>query len=304
MSEDITAAAEEQAPRRSKHLKVTPPWWTDELRDARKALRAAARRLHVTGDRQSFNVLRNVYTSILQKNKVGSWRRFCTMKGKQPWGRLYRWLKNGINKHTALGLMMRPDGSRCTTLDDSVETLLDALIPNDPQQQGQKENTRTVCDLQPIDKDQLKQFAWSISPSRAPGMDGITVKMVRAQWPCFSGRFLTLVNNCLREARFPTLWKSALVVPILKGEDRDVTLPKSYRPVSLLPVLGKILEKAMNMRLQEQIAVNLTGKLYGFTKDRFTMDAIDNLMTWSATRPEKYVITVFLDISGAFDNLA
>lgn len=93
-------------------------------------------------------------------------------------------------------------------------------------------------------------------------------------------------------------------MPILKGPDRDMGQPKSYRPVSLLPVLGKVLEKAMNQRLQEQTSANLTGRQYGFIKGRSTTDAIERLMTWSAKRPEKYVLTIFLDITGAFNNLA
>lgn len=79
--------------------------------------------------------------------------------------------------------------------------------------------------------------------------------------------------------------------------------PKSYRPVSLLPVMGKIVEKAINIRLQEQKGLNLSGKQYGFTKGKST-HAVENLLTWSALRPEKNVITVLLDITGAFDNLA
>jgi len=68
--------------------------------------------------------------------------------------------------------------------------------------------------------------------------------------------------------------------------------------------MGKIFEKDKNQRLQEQIARILSGKQYGFTKGRSTMDEVENLLTWSTLRPEKYVITVFLDITGAFDNVA
>lgn len=104
-------------------------------------------------------------------------------------------------------------------------------------------------------------------------------------------------------AMFPRDWKNASVVPILKGQDKDVMYPKSYRPVSLLPVLGKIIEKVMNNRLRSQIEQRLSGKQYGFTPGRSTQDAIGNLLAWSSLREERYVITIFLDISGAFDNL-
>jgi len=95
-------------------------------------------------------------------------------------------------------------------------------------------------------------------------------------------RLLELVNKCLWTARFPSIWKTAQVVPILKGPDKDVRQPKSYRPVSLLPVLGKVVKKAINSRLNEEIRHNLTGKQYGFTPGRSTADAIQNLLTWSS----------------------
>lgn len=127
--------------------------------------------------------------------------------------------------------------------------------------------------------------------------------MIRALWGSLSPMILDLVNNCMRNAKFPKDWKAARVVPILKGTDRDVKNPKSYRPVNLLPVLGKVIEKVVNKKLRSQIEPRLTGRQYGFTPGRSTHDAIRNLLSWSSLREERYVISVFLDISGAFDNL-
>ncbi|KAF0747038.1 Reverse transcriptase domain-containing protein [Aphis craccivora] len=304
ISEDVTAVARLYAPKTRRRMKTTPPWWTKELQTARRTLRAAARHVTANGNRRTFNARRNEYTALLKKNKLESWRAFCTNEGIQPWGRLYRWLKNGSKRQTGIGLLMKTDGNRCSTIDESVDLLLNTLIPNDPHHQLPNIGDATVCDLQPLDEITIKNLVWTIAPNRAPGKDGITGRMVRVLWPSLSRRIVELVNACLREARFPTIWKSAEVVPILKGEDRNASLPKSYMPVSLLPVMGKIVEKAMYLRLQEQIGPNLSGKQYGFTKERSTMDAVENLLKWSDLRPEKYVVTVFLDITGVFDNLA
>jgi len=233
----------------------------------------------VTGDRQMFNAKRNAFISLLRKNEVDSWRAFSTTEGDLPCGKLYRWLRNSSKKYTILGLMTKPDGSQCHTIDESVNLLLNALIPNDAQEQELNAAQRTTSDLQHINEDNIKEFAWAISPNRAPGADGITGKMIRVLWPRLSRRLLGLINTFLREARFPLIWKSAMVLPILKGEDRDAGLPKSYWPVSLLPVMRKILEKAIHLRLQEQTTQNLTGKQYGFTKGKSTLDAVDNLTT-------------------------
>lgn len=301
--EDITAAADLHIPKSSHRRKVKPPWWTDELLAARRNLRRVARRVDDTVTRAEYNVLRNSYTSLLRKCKIESWRRFCTTEGKLPWGKLYRWMRKGVKPQLVPVLMMRPDGTLCQTLEESLTSLLNTLIPNDPDQEDPAPVESNEENWTETTEEELRTFAWSVAPNRAPGADCISGKMVRLLWQNLHPRLLSLANSCMRRAKFPKDWKAAVVVPILKGVGRDIRNPKSYRPVSLLPVLGKIVEKIINVSLRTQIEPRLTGKQYGFTPGRSTLDAIRNLLTWSRLNEEKYVLTVFLDITGAFDNL-
>jgi len=101
---------------------------------------------------------------------------------------------------------------------------------------------------------------------------------------------------------FPRCWKDAEVVVLLKGKDKDPTEPKSYRPVSLLPTLAKVLETLIIKRLGEEITNNLSEDQHGFISTRSTLSAFNSLLHWVDNRSEKLVIGVFLDISGAFDN--
>lgn len=231
--EDITATAMVHAPRAKRRRKIKPPWYNRELQEARKAVRAAATTLVHNGNRQYYNSRRNAYTALLRKNKLDSRRAYCTTEGTQPWGRLYRWLWDGNKSRVTLGLMQRPDGTHCGSIDESVELLLNTLIPNDPIHQRQAQGPSLGCDVLPVSEADLKKFIWSISPNRAPGEDGISGSMVRMLWPCLAGKLLGLANTCIREARFPEMWKSAQMVPIIKGEDRDAGFHKSYRPVRL-----------------------------------------------------------------------
>ena len=50
-------------------------------------------------------------------------------------------------------------------------------------------------------------------------------------------------ENCLGRDLFPKIWKYANVVPVHKKNEKN--LKKSYRPISILPFFGKILEKLM-----------------------------------------------------------
>jgi hypothetical protein len=62
-----------------------------------------------------------------------------------------------------------------------------------------------------------------------------------------------IMNACFKYSYFPTAWKQANVIPILKP-GKDPSDPKSYRPISLLNALGKILERLLLHRLKSHIA--------------------------------------------------
>lgn len=84
IEDDVSAAAVLYATRSRRRKKITPPWWNSELHAARKVVRATARRRITSGDRRSYNTARNIYTSLLRKSKIESWRNFCTLEGTQP----------------------------------------------------------------------------------------------------------------------------------------------------------------------------------------------------------------------------
>jgi hypothetical protein len=44
---------------------------------------------------------------------------------------------------------------------------------------------------------------------------------------------------------FPTSYKIAKVIPLHKGKDSPTNQPKSYRPVSILPIISKIIEQVI-----------------------------------------------------------
>lgn len=63
-----------------------------------------------------------------------------------------------------------------------------------------------------------------------------------------------LFNRIYLEGTIPSSWKSATVVPIFKGGDKSCI--SNYRPISLLPVIVKILEKTLHYRLYTYLNAN------------------------------------------------
>lgn len=126
--------------------------------------------------------------------------------------------------------------------------MVEELIPHsddEPQPIAQPHGAQPH-NVQPtiVNTDELRAIVWR-QKNRAPGADGLTAKIIKAAWPVINNHLLKIINDCLSQEVFPNCWKHASVVVLLKGKNKDPLKPKSYRPVSLLPVLGKILEEVI-----------------------------------------------------------
>ena len=118
---------------------------------------------------------------------------------------------------------------------------------------------------------------------------------------------LTHLANCsMRTGTVPDKMKIARVIPIYKGKGERHSFT-NYRPISLLPVFSKILEKMIYSKIFEFLVRYqiLFKSQYGFRKGRNTSHAtIDFLQTIEkAFQDQEYAIGIFCDLSKAFDTL-
>lgn len=143
-----------------------------------------------------------------------------------------------------------------------------------------------------------------MNPRKAPGNDGITTGMLRKAWPIFALEITNLFKVCLENATFPRTWKEAKLVVLPKPGKTDITSPKSYRPVSLLPTIAKALETMMIQDLEEETDLNNYGPQHGFVPGRSTITAMKTVYDWTNASSSRHVIGVFLDMIGAFDNVS
>ena len=79
-----------------------------------------------------------------------------------------------------------------------------------------------------------------------------------------SNSLTKLFNLSIQEKTFPTIWKSTRIMPIYKSGDKQD--PSNYRPISILPTISKILEKAIHMQLSAYLEGNklLSMSQFGF----------------------------------------
>lgn len=199
--------------------------------------------------------------------------------------------------------MKKQDGTYTTTLEETTNLVINTLIPNSPGTYNTDPKTAGSYEYVPCTIEELKTALWRTSPRKAPGSDNITATIARKSLPTIKDTFCNLVNSCLSTGLFPKTWKNAEVTIIQKDKSSDPAEVKSYRPISLLPVMGKALEKIIYDRLLEETKERRSKLQHGFCKGKSTYFAIKGLMDWHDSRTDKYTLAVFLDISGAFDNL-
>lgn len=116
----------------------------------------------------------------------------------------------------------------------------------------------------------------------------------------------TIFNHTLSLDYFPPKFKTAIIKLIPKPKS-DTTNPNNYRPISLLAIPGKILEKIINQQLREFLDQNniLNDRQHGFRAKRGTGTALivilETLAHHIARRAQCYV--VLRDVSKAFDKV-
>jgi len=114
-----------------------------------------------------------------------------------------------------------------------------------------------------------------------------------------------ILNCSFRLVSFPDQLKIAKVCPVLKGEASNEF--SNYRPISVLPSLSKIFEKAVFNRLISFISTNdiLSRYQYGF-RSKFSIDMalldFHDKVT-DCIDKKKFGVGIFIDLSKAFDTI-
>ena len=121
----------------------------------------------------------------------------------------------------------------------------------------------------------------------------------------FKRPLVHITNMSILHGVFPDELKIAKVLPFYKGGASKLLV--NYRPVSVLPVFSKVLERLMYNRINEFIEENhvLYNLQFGFRKNHLTAIALTilNDKISKALYDGEYVLGVFLDFSKAFDTV-
>ncbi|CAH2299605.1 Hypothetical predicted protein [Pelobates cultripes] len=151
----------------------------------------------------------------------------------------------------------------------------------------------------------IKKHLNNLKIKNQSGPDQIPAMLLKLSAPAIAKPVSTLINESLVSGYIPKLWKTARVVPIHKSG--DTTLVSNYRPISLLPLLSKILEKCVHRHLCEyyQQFNYLTPDQSGFHQNHSTTTALLKVCNDIQAGMEQGALTraIFLDFAKAFDTV-
>jgi hypothetical protein len=262
------------------------PWWTTELTIKRKRWNALRRRYQRTKNNEKLREYRkNIYCeektkyhATIKKEKLKSWKEYCNLTpGTNPWNAVYKLALNKTKRSQTLTTLQKPDGSLTHDLNETVKTMIEYLIPKDEQIDNTDYHKRIRAQskepiLTPGDRDCTPAEVNNTINDKTKKRQGKTALQqiyTRAykQFPIF---IYTIYNECLRKGYFPKKWEKAKIIPITKpGKDNSVEVSK-FRPISLINVGGKVLEKILINRTMHHVYSNnlLNHNQFGFTPEK------------------------------------
>ena len=139
--------------------------------------------------------------------------------------------------------------------------------------------------------------------NKATGSDEIPVRLLKETADQIAPSLTMLFNKSLRLGIFPEDWKLANIVPIFKKGKRDFV--ENYRPISLLPVISKVLERCVLAGLRNYTSHFISREQHGFLAGRSCVTQLTSVLHYIGGQLDagKQIDIIYLDMSKAFDKV-
>ena len=154
-------------------------------------------------------------------------------------------------------------------------------------------------------EEEVMDLLLSLDPAKSTGPDKISATMLRSTAVLIAPSLTKLFNLSIASGRFPTDWKCARITPIFKSGDS--ALACNYRPISILPIVSKVLERHIYRVLFDFLATNspISIHQWGFMPNRSTVSALCTLThdCLKSLDDGKEICSVYFDLRKAFDTV-
>ena len=143
----------------------------------------------------------------------------------------------------------------------------------------------------------------SLDVSKATGPDKISARLLKETAEQIAPSLTLLYNKSLETGVFPDEWKLANIVPIHKKDNKDHV--ENYRPISLLSIISKVLERCVLIRLRDHLLLILDRAQHGFIPGKSCVTQLVEVIDYigSLLDSGKQTDVIYLDMSKAFDKV-
>ena len=273
LTTSLTSILDRLAPVKTVQIRTRyAPWLSPETKAVMKERDAAqvqATQTQYADDWRLYRNLRNSVTSRMRKERA-SWEKQRLNHAENSSTNLWKNIKGWLNwKSSGPPTQLFSDGSLINTPEGLATTMnrffinkvnrLRQGIPvnnSDPLKILRETMRNRSCNftLSPVHPDEIFKIIQNLKNSKSSGLDCLDTYIIKLVSSHILPAITHVVNLSIREASFPKAWKLAKVAPLLKKD--DPLNPKNYRPVALLPVLSKILERAVFLQLVNYLDSN------------------------------------------------
>lgn len=155
-----------------------------------------------------------------------------------------------------------------------------------------------------IDQDEVYKALTLLNPFKSPGHDNINPKVLKYCATSLTEPVTTLFNLSLDSSTFPVDWKLHKICPVPKKGDLHYI--SNFRPISLLPIISKILESIVYAKIIPFISPKLNNHQFGFLSNRSCLSQLLIFLSqiYKNIENRKSSDIIYLDFKKAFDTVS
>ena len=298
---------------RTVSFRRSAPWYTDQLRSLKADGRKIERRFRQTGltvHKQSLKEHRRVYSSALRAARTAYYSTLIDNGHSNP-----RHLFSTVNRLIKPSSPSAADPSvdDCNRFMDFFQTKIEkirdniasvrlatSLPPSSPY------NGQTLNCFSELTDAELSKIILGMNSSSS-SLDPIPTPLLKSCLSAIIPIMRYIINSIMSTGEVPSSLKIAAIRPVLKKHNLDPEILANYRPISNLPFLAKVLEKAIALQLQEHLKSHQLYEIFqsGFRASHSTETALlrvvnDILLAADSGSPS---LLILLDLSAAFDTV-
>ena len=322
LSDKITFILDVMAPIRTIQVRTKyAPWLSKEtirLMKERDNLQRIAAESKRREDWVQFKSLRNRINNRL-KFEERSWQKTkieqCGEDSKSVWKNvkgILNWKSSGSPNQLFYkgSLVTKPQqlaDAQNEYFVDKITTIRDNLPPPTSDPLGKLQTlmhgrlcTFALCAVHP---DEVEKIVSGLNNSTAFGLDNIdtfAIKLIKTE---IVPALTHIINLSISTQEFPSYWKKSKIIPLHKKD--DLLNPKNYRPVAIVPIFSKVLERVIFNQLLEYLTTNhlIHPNHHAYRSSHSTTTALIQMYdVWLQSLEAKQLAGVcFLDMSAAFD---